>query len=267
MYFYKDFTIKKEKDIMRLIQNELKRFLNKRDSLIIMGILAITPAILSVCFRLELGGISLTGQMSMLEYMLMIWSFLKYVFILYIIPIYLPCNFIAKEIEHRSVQILLMHEAKSKILISKLAALVIEISVFMCLFFTVTAGSYQFIIRGTAYEAVGMVTSYTAGKTFILFGFQWLEMIFLLCLSVLFSIILKGNTVLVATLGFVAIEKIFENVDSLKSYLPLYIADFANLQDKLGQGNAYVLQSLLVYGALLTILLTSSIYVWNKREY
>lgn len=252
---------------MSILRTELSKFFRKKDSLFIAGILVIVPIILSICFKLEIGGISFGGQVTATEYVLMVWSFLKYVFILYIVPIYLPCNFIAKEIEQRSVQMLLLREEKNKILFSKIVSFIIEVTVFMALFMCVTALCYKFLIVGTAIEATGNAAVYSAVTTVTLFGLQWLEMMFIMMLSVLLGIVMKGNAMLVAAIGFLALEKVLESVGSLKNFIPSSISDFSYGLTKLEESSSFGVQSILVYTVIIASITILSFYTWRKREF
>lgn len=252
---------------MSILKTEIHKFFKKKDSLFILIALLIVPAVLSICFRFEVGGIAFSGQVTSVEYILMIWSFLKYVFILYIVPVYLPCNFLAKEIEQRSVQLLLVREERNRILISKIIAFILEITAFMALFMCVTALCYQFLIVGTKIEAIIDATIYDTMTTVMLFGLQWLEMMFMMMLAVMLGIVLKGNATLVASIGVLALEKVLEGASSLKGFIPSSISDFANCVTQIEQNNFLGLQSFIVYIVIIGVLLFLSFYAWNKREF
>lgn len=77
-----------------LIKLEMKKVFSKKDVMLILGVLILTPVIFSLCLVHRAAGIDFSGQVSVDSYGIMIWSFLKYLFVLYLVPIYIACCFL-----------------------------------------------------------------------------------------------------------------------------------------------------------------------------
>ena len=70
-----------------LLKIETKKFFKKKDIILILSLLAVLPLILSLLFKYQVGGLKLSGKFNIVEYGIAIWSFLKMLFILYVVPI------------------------------------------------------------------------------------------------------------------------------------------------------------------------------------
>lgn len=90
-----------------LVKLELKKIISKKDIMIISSVLILSPLIFGICMINKVAGLNFSGQVSIDTFGIMIWSFLKYLFVLYLIPIYLVCCFVGREIENRSINIML----------------------------------------------------------------------------------------------------------------------------------------------------------------
>lgn len=159
--------------------------------MLILGILILAPVIFSPCLVNHVAGIDFSGQVSIDSYGIMIWSFLKYLFVLYLVPIYIACCFMGKEIENRSINIMLSHEKRAKVLGAKVLTYVCVLTLFFAFFQITSILSYEIFINGTAFSTI---TEASLAGTIFLYLFQWMEMIFILLVSVALCCTIKGNT-------------------------------------------------------------------------
>lgn len=249
----------------QLLRMEMKKVLAKRDVVFILGLLTIVPVLFSLCIIYKIAGLDFTGQISIDSYGIMIWSFLKYLFVLYLVPIYIVSTFMGREIENRSINIMLSNEERSKVLGAKIITYVAVLTLFFVLFQIVSAVSYGMFIQGTDYA---MPIGSDLAEIVFLHMFQWLEMMFMVFASAFLCCIIKGNVVLVLGLGIVILEKILVNVDSVKRVLPYYISDYSSYS-MLGKENILSTNaiSVVIYMAILAVLLFGVVSIWKKRDF
>lgn len=250
------------KNIIRL---ELKKMFSKKDIMLIFGILILAPIIMALCIVNEVAGINFGGAVSMDGFGLLIWNFLKYLFVLYIVPIYLCCSFLGKEIETRSINIMLSNKKRGTILVAKTIAYIIVLSVFFVLFQVSSVLSFNILLDGTEY-ATAMTAS--AMETIFIYLFQWLEIIFVLFLSTVLCSVIKGNAALLLGLTIVILQRLLVYFDGIKKFLPYHISDYSNYmtipEEKLLSSNIF---STVVYVIILTALLLGAMRIWKKRDF
>lgn len=251
-----------------LLKIEFSKLIKKKDILFISILLITLPLIFTLFFKYEIGGLEFNGQLQGIDYTIVIWSFLKMVFILYIVPIYIPCMLIGREVEQKSINMLLSKERRCIVLISKLIVSIVAVTIFTILFFIVGYISFKIFLTGTKYELTDS-NSYTPIKIQILsLLLQWLEMIFITLVSALFNTILKSNVSLVFGFSIIALQKALQNIDTLKLYIPSSISDFNNiLTVGISDINYYFIKFILVYFIYFFILSIISILIWKKRDF
>lgn len=248
-----------------LIKLEIKKVFSKKDIMLILGVLILAPVIFSLCLVNHVAGIDFSGQVSLDSYGIMIWSFLKYLFVLYLVPIYIACCFLGKEIENRSINIMLSNERRAKVFVAKLLTYTGVLTVFYVLFHVSSMVSYLFFIKDTTFAS-----SIDASVTEIIFlyAFQWMEMIFVLLVSAALCCVIKGNAVLVLGIGVVIIQKVLVNIDGIKRILPYYISDYNSYSmiptNKFMSENVI---SLLIYVGIIFLLLVVSMNTWRKKDF
>jgi len=249
----------------RLLHLEIKKVLSKRDVMFLLGLLVIVPVLFSLCIIYKVAGINFTGQISIDSYGIMIWSFLKYLFVLYLVPIYIVCSFMGREIENRSINIMLSNKERSKVLGTKLITYVVLLTVFFMLFHMVSVVSYTIFIQGTDYA---MSINSPMSEIIFLYVFQWLEMMFMVFASAFLCCLIKGNIVLILGLGIVILEKIFLHVESVKRILPYYISDYSSycMLEKESLLSSNILSSF-IYFVILAVLLLGMVGIWKKRDF
>lgn len=249
-------------DIFKL---EIKKIIFKKDMMLIMIVLAIVPFIFSFCMVNKVAGLNFAGLVSEGDFGLMIWSFLKYLFVLYLVPIYMAASFLGKEVENRSIQLMLTNKKRISVIVAKIIAYILVLTVFFIAFQSACILSYQIFIAGSELEGTSIAT--TMSLAFI-YGFQWLEMIFVLLVSVALCCVIKGNAVLVLGLVVVIIEKILANLDGIKRLLPYSISDYTTYMNisssKLMATNTV---SVVIYAVIFAALLYATAYIWKKRDF
>ena len=224
------------------------------------------PLILSLLFKYQVGGLKLSGKFNIVEYGIAIWSFLKMLFILYVVPIYIPCTFIGREVEQRSINMLLSKEKRSKILIAKTIVSVAAIILFTLAFFIISFISFKLFLTGTKFAVVG--GAILTKSNFMLIAMQLLEMIFVTLLSVILNTIIKGNAALVIGFGAVALERALQNISAIEKYVPTFMSDFNNMSElSMKALNTFFTKSIIIYAIYAVVLLVSSLMIWKKREF
>lgn len=207
-------------DIMKL---EWKKLRSRKDIMLILTVLILTPFLFSFCIVHKIAGLNVGGQVSADMYGIMIWSFLKYLFVLYLVPIYIASSMLGKEVENRSIQIMLANKKRMSVISAKSLTYLGLLTVFFVLFQFSSFASYQLLIKGTAY---GAASTTTFMENAFLYLFQWFEQIFVLMLSIVLCCVIKGNAVLVCGLLAIILEKIAANVESIARVLPYHISDY-----------------------------------------
>lgn len=249
----------------KLLKLEIRKMLTKKDIMLILGVLVLAPFLFSFCLINNVAGINFSGQISVESYGIMIWSFLKYLFVLYLVPIYIACSFVGREIESRSINIMLSNAKRIKVLVAKTITYSFFITGFFILFQVASVISYFIFIQGTDYAVV-----MEAGimEIIFLYLFQWLEMIFVLFVSVALCCIIKGNVVLLLGIGVVILQKVLVNIETVKRVLPYYISDYS-YYSMIPKGNLFTenMVSLAVYIGILVLLLLTAIHAWEKRDF
>lgn len=251
-----------------LLNIEAKKFIKKKDVMLIIVLLIVLPFIMTIFFKYEVGGLTLGGQLTAVDYSIAVWSFLKMLFVLYIVPIYIPCIFIGREVEQRSINMIMSKEKREKILISKILMALFAVTVFTVLFFVVAFLSYKLLLTGTKYELVDAAAKVSVNTEIMRLVFQWLEMIVITLVAVLFNVVIKGNAALVLGFGVVALQKGLQNISGLKDYIPTAISDFNNMSMvATADLNAFYTKSLIVYGVYIVVLAVSAIHIWKSRDF
>lgn len=249
----------------KLLKLEIKKVFSKKDIMLILGVLIIAPVIFSLCLVNHIAGIDFSGQVSIDSYGIMIWSFFKYLFVLYLVPIYIACCFMGKEIENRSINIMLSNEKRAKVLGAKLLTYVCVLTLFFVLFQTTSIVSYEIFIKGTDFSTI---VEASLAETIFLYLFQWMEMIFILLVSAALCCVIKGNAVLVLGIGVVIIQKILVNIDGVKRILPYFISDYNYYSmiplNKLMSNN---MVSLAIYLSIIMVLLFVGTNTWRKKDF
>lgn len=252
--------------MLALVKLELKKIFSKKDILIISFILILAPLLFGICMINHIAGINFSGQVSIDSYGIMIWSFLKYLFVLYLVPIYLLCCFVAKEIESRSVNIMLSNCERKKVFVAKMISYVMVITLFFVLFQISSILTYSFLIKNTSFASTMAESSVT--EMIFLYIFQWLELIFVAGISYLLCCIIKGNAVLVLGIGVIILEKILVNFESIRRFLPYYISDYSYYsmipKDMLIRQNIF---SCLIYFILIAGCFFAALIIWNKKDF
>ena len=110
------------KSIMKL---EWKKILSKKDVMLMLVVLILAPLFMAICIVNEVAGINFGGAVSADAFGLLIWSFLKYLIVLYLVPVYISCSFLGKEIESRSINIMLSNQKRGSIFWSKVITYVL----------------------------------------------------------------------------------------------------------------------------------------------
>lgn len=248
-----------------LIKLEMKKIFSKKDVMLILGVLILTPVIFSFCLVNHIAGIDFSGQVSVDSYGIMIWSFLKYLFVLYLVPIYIACCFLGKEVENRSINIMLSNEKRANVFIAKLLTYTGVLTVFFVLFNISSVMSYVLFVKNTTFSSV---IEAPVIESIFLYGFQWTEMIFVLLVSAALCCVIKGNAVLVLGIGAIIVQKILVNIDGIKRILPYYISDYNSFSmipaDKLITENTI---SLFIYICIFLVLLVVSMNAWRKKDF
>lgn len=248
-----------------LIKLETKKVFSKKDVMLILGVLILTPVIFSLCLVNHIAGIDFSGQVSVDSYGIMIWSFLKYLFVLYLVPIYIACCFLGKEVENRSINIMLSNEKRAKVFIAKLLTYTGVLTLFFIFFNISSVVSYLLFIKNTTFASA---IEASVIESIFLYGFQWIEMIFVLLVSAALCCVIKGNAVLVLGIGVIIVQKILVNIDGIKRILPYYISDYNSFSmiptNKFVTENAI---SLLIYFCIMMVLLVGSMNVWRKKDF
>ena len=249
-------------DIARL---EIKKILSKKDMMLILIVLILAPLLFSICIVNQVAGINFGGMVSIENYGIMIWSFLKYLFVLYLVPIYMAASFLGKEVENRSIHIMLANKKRSSVIYSKVIVYIFTLTVFFLLFQMMSVLSFEIFIKGTKYA---MLSDTTLINTFFIYLFQWLELVFVLLVSVGLCCVIKGNAVLVMGLVVIILEKILVNIEGIKRVIPYNISDYSSYNlidaDKLLTTN---LISIGIYGALFLLLFICIVRIWKTRDF
>ncbi len=250
------------KDIMKL---EFKKILAKKDVMLMLGIIIFVPLLMALCIVNEVAGINFGGAVSVEGFGLLIWSFLKYLFVLYIVPIYVGCSFLGKEIETRSINIMLSNRKRSTVLAAKTITYITVLSVFFILFQLSSVISFQLLLKGTEY-AVAM--DIAVMDTIFIYVFQWLEVVFVLFLAILLCTLIKGNAALLLGMMVVILQRVLVNFDGIKRFVPYYISDYSGYMlipgEELLRSN---IMSTIVYAVILAVLAFGATRIWRNRDF
>lgn len=250
------------KNIFKL---ELKKIVNKKDIMIMFGIIILMPVVMAFCVVNEVAGINFGGAVSIDNFGILIWSFLKYLFVLYIVPIYLCCSFLGKEIETRSINIMLSNQKRGTILVAKMLAYVLVLSIFFVAFQVSGVLSFKFLLEGTEYATTVSATSTQIIFTYL---FQWLEVMFVLFLSVVLCCMIKGGAALLLGMVIVILQRVLVNFDQIKEFLPYYISDYSTYvmlpSEELMRFN---IMSSIVYVVILGALIFLAMRIWKNRDF
>ncbi len=250
------------KDIVAL---EGKKLLSRKDIMVALGILLVVPFLFSFCIVNEIAGLNFGGTVARYDYGVLIWTFLKYLFVLYLIPLHMVTSMLGKEVENRSIQIMLSNKTRMSVLLGKVIIYLVAMTIFFVLFQIACALSFELFVAKTEY-AQGIEASFM--KIFFLYLFQWLEVVFTIGLAVLLSCVIKGNAALVFGLVFVVLERIFVNINGIKHFIPYYISDSGAYEmvraSKLLTHN---IQATMTYVVIIGILTFVSVRIWKKRDF
>ncbi|MBR6628026.1 MAG: ABC transporter ATP-binding protein [Lachnospiraceae bacterium] len=205
------------------------------------------------------------GAVSADAFGLLIWSFLKYLIVLYLVPVYISCSFLGKEIESRSINIMLSDQKRGAIFWSKVITYVLVCTLFFALFMGVSVGAFLLFMDGTEFAA-----ACTASVSQVVFAylFQYLELIFILLAAVILCCVVKGNAALLLGIMVVIVQRVLVNMDGIKKVLPQYISDYSTYatipQEELASFNTF---SLGIYAVVLAVLTILAVRIWQKRDF
>lgn len=250
------------KSIMKL---EWKKLLSKKDVMLMFAILILAPLFMAVCIVNEVAGINFGGAVPADAFGLLIWSFLKYLVVLYLVPIYVSNCFLGKEIETRSINIMLSNQKRGTIFASKVITYILALTIFFSLFMGVGALSHVFLMEGTVYAAESTASVMEVVYAYV---FQYLELIFVLLVAVVLCCVVKGSAALLLGLIVVIAQRVLVNIDGLKRILPQYISDYSTYsmipKEELATTN---LVSLGIYIIILVALTVLAVRIWQKRDF
>lgn len=250
------------KNIMKL---ELKKICSKKDVMLMFGIIILIPLFMAVCIVNEVAGISFGGAVSVDGFGLLIWSFLKYLFVLYLVPIYVCCSFLGKEVETRSINIMLSNQKRSTILAAKAIVYIAVLTLFFALFQGASVLTFQLLLNGTEY---GAAMEASVMETVFAYLFQWLELMFVLFLAMVLCSIIKGNAALLLGMIIVILQRVLVNFDGIKKFVPYYISDYSSYVlipgEQLAGSNV---MSTMVYAVILVVLALGAMRIWRNRDF
>ena len=249
-----------------LVKLELKKIFSKKDIMIISSILILSPLVFGICMVNRIAGLNFNGQITVDAYGIMIWSFLKYLFVLYLMPIYLVCCFVGKEIESRSINIMLSNYDRKKVFAAKMTTYLITITIFFVLFHIVSMLTFSGLIHNTEFALAGSGNTLT--KNFFLYLFQWLELLFVAIISYLLCCAIKGNAVLVLGIGVIILQKIVVNIEGVRRFLPFYISDF-NYYSMIPDGvlmNTNII-SCIIYTITIMATFCIALKMWSRKDF
>lgn len=250
------------KNIMKL---EFKKILSKKDVMLMFILVCFSPLLMALCIVNEVSGINFGGAVSVDSFGILIWSFLKYLFVLYLVPIYVSCSFLGKEIETRSIHIMLSNQKRYVVLCAKGIAYFVTITAFFLLFQLVSVVTYEWLLKGTEY---GLEMTAKIQDFIFIYAFQWLEMIFVLALAMVLCSVIKGNAALLLGMVLVILQRLLVNFESIRSFVPYYISDYSSYltvpQEELMRVN---IMSLAVYGVIIAVLVIWIAKIWKKRDF
>ncbi len=250
------------KNIMKL---EFKKIFSKKDVMLMFGIIILVPLIMALCIVNKVAGINFGGAVSVDGYSILIWSFLKYLFVLYLVPIYVSCTFLGKEIETRSINIMLSNQKRSYVLAAKVIAYAIVLTLFFVLFQISGVLSFHLFLAGTEY---GAVMSASVIDVAFIYLFQLLELLFVLFLAVILCCFIKGNAALLLGMIVVILQRVLVNFDGIKRFVPYYISDYTSYLLLPEEGlTGYNVMSTVVYAVILTVLVYGATRIWKKRDF
>lgn len=250
------------KNVMKL---EFKKIFSKKDVMLMLGIIILVPLLMALCIVNEVAGINFGGAVSVDGYSILIWSFLKYLFVLYLVPIYVCCTFLGKEIETRSINIMLANQKRSNVLTAKVITYAIVLTVFFVLFQLAGVLSYQLFMDGTEF---GTAMSASVTDVVFIYLFQWLELMFVLFLSVILCCYIKGNAALLLGMVIVILQRVLINFDGIKRFVPYYISDYTSYlllstEDLI----SFNVTSTMIYAVILAVLIYGAARIWKKRDF
>ena len=251
-----------------LIKIELTKFIKKKGVIIISAIISLIPLLIALLTKLDISGLSIGGSFTSTEYVFSIWEMLRALIVLYIIPIYIPCTFIGREVEQRSINMVLSKEKRGKILMVKIISSFIAVTLFMIMFYAIAFISFKLFLTGTEFEASTLTTTLSTNTYVFAALFNLLEVLFVTLISVFLNISIKSNVALVLSFGVIILEKVLTNVNSIKRFLPCYISQFDRLYTLTkSQLSSFYSSSIIIYIVILTILFIMCYTVWNKRDF
>lgn len=248
-----------------IIKLEWKKLISRKDIMLILGVLILSPFLFSFCIVQKVAGLNFGGQVSADIYGIMIWSFFKYLFVLYLVPIYIASSMLEKEVENRSIQIMLANKKRMSVIRAKLLTYLAVLTGFFVLFQLSSFVSYQLLIKGTEY---GIASTTPFMENAFLYLFQWFEQVFVLMLSIALCCVIKGNAVLVCGLLTVILEKVIANVEGISRILPYHISDYnaygAIKADQLLSANLLSVGIYIIIFGVLGVIISG---IWKKRDF
>lgn len=249
----------------KLIALEMKKIFSRKEVMIILAVLILAPVFLAFCMVNKVAGINFGGAVSAEAFGILMWTFLKYLFLIYLVPIYIAISFLGKEIENRSINLMLSNQKRWKTLAAKTGTYAMVLTGFFILFQLSSLGSYYIFVDGTEYS---MAMEASAMEIMFSYLFQWLELLFVLLLAVLLCCVLKGNAALLMGLVIVICQRLLVNIDGIKRILPYYISDY-NYSSMIPKEQLFGtnMVSFGIYAVILFVLAAGAANIWRNRDF
>lgn len=248
-----------------LMALEMGKIIKRKELVVSAGIMILIPLAFSFCVVNKIAGLEFAGQISSDEFGVFVWSFLKYLFIIYLLPVALVSSFLGKELEDRSIIIMLSSRKKSSVLLAKLVVYALMISIFFILFQLSCHVAFSLFIQGSEFA---VAAESTLGQTLFLYGLQWLELIFVILLTSVFCCLVKGNAALLLGLGAIILQRFLMNIESIRHFLPVYLSDYGSYSllkgsEAINVGFIY----LITYTVILTVLCAVAALIWRRKDF
>lgn len=214
------------KAMERFYYIELYKLFKRKDVFWSLLISIFVPLLFGLLAKTESDILTISGEkFSAIQYAIMMFGFLKSLFLFYFMFIIFTSSTFAGELEKGNLSLLLVRsENRVKIMLSKVLALLTVLMVFI--FFVILSGIISYYIF--LYN-IKFATNEFLGKEYLRFLYMPLLSIFEIALLIMITMLLslffgvyKTNLL---SIGLIILMKVLEKVDKIKVFIPTYLAD------------------------------------------
>ncbi|MDP9749888.1 MULTISPECIES: ABC transporter permease [Thermoanaerobacter] len=249
---------------------ELYKLFKRKDVFWSLLISIFVPLLFGLLAKTESDILTISGEkFSAFQYAIMMFGFLKSLFLFYFMFIIFTSSTFAGELEKGNLSLLLVRsENRVKIMLSKVLALLTVLMVFII--FVVLSGiiSYYIFLYNTKFA-----TNEFLGRQYLTFLYMPLlsifEIILIIAVTMLLSLFFGIYKTNLLSIGLIILMKVLEKVDKIKGFIPTYLADinaWGNIYKTEYQLLIKVMQNIGFLGIYIVIVLIVTLYYFSRME-